>query len=344
MNRRRTSLLTVLSAAMLSLVTTRGWAQSPFGAAYTAELAESPQTESEQPEVEPAAWREDEKGRRFRVGFDPGSRWLFGLGYGLRYGSSPATGDGEGDGRGQFALALLDTGLAMRHIVDFPAERVGYKLYHQGLRSRVWFDAGAVSQFETTLYAGRFMRWSRDGQIVVPSTPPKRIPFPLNIGMQAEIGQLQLTQSDTGYGAEIGVTKAEVLLDFWRQRRLGSHAQFGFGPSYDIWLDGHEQLQVEHVIAPFTRASFGFHHESTDGHHSIDCSVAGSYAVAVDAGWGWRFRAQADYEAILLAVNDLPLSAYGQVAYRFAERPVPTRGTHDLRASAGLRFAVPIDP
>jgi len=281
----------------------------------------------------PPAWHVDPQGRTFRVGFDPGSRWL--LGGGLAASWSGETGGPVG---GQ-----LETGVLYRHIAAIPAEGAAYKLYHEALLSRLWLDEQGASRLSTTLYTGRFMRWSRDGRIVLPTSPPKRVPFPMNIGLEAAIGDIDFAELGSGYGLDIGVLRAELLLDVWRRRRLGSYAQFGLGPSYQLRLWGRdEELGVDHVVAPFTQGSFALRHESADGRHSVGARLYGGYALSSEHGSGGRAGAAADYEAIVIAVNDLPISGFVARGYGYESIPRPTRSEHALSALAGLRLSVPL--
>lgn len=315
----------------------------------------SPQQGAPEPPASATArWVRDELGRPFRVGFDPGSRWLLGWGYAPRWTPGTLTVD----------AAVIETGVLYRHLAEEPAGEGAWKLYHEVLLSRVQV-LPAPSTLSTTLYTGRFLHWTRDGQLVLPTSPPHSVPFPLNIGFELAVGQVEYADRLHGFGAEIGVARAEILLDLWRQRELGSYAEIGLGPAYELWLqqggswdeawgddpaadlpgEGEtEAIESEHVVAPFTRLSFALHHESADGHHAVDARVAGGYALTASGDSTARLRARASYELILLAINDLPLSAVTAIDYRYELLPRPAGPSHELGATAAIRLAVPVTP
>ena len=272
------------------------------------------------------------------VGFDPDSRWHLGGSYAF---GLTATEDGNTEL--QTDAGQLDTGFAYRHALDLQSEGVAWKLYHQVLPSRLRFASGG-SQFATTLYAGRFIRWARDGKLLLATSPPQHVPFPLNIGVDTTIGDLRFANHPNGWDADLGVVSALVALDFWRRRALGSYAELGLGPTYGLRFAqaSEQELETSHVVAPFTQASFLLRHESTDGRHAVHSRLGGGYAWSDADGWGWRAAGAASYEAILLAVNDLPVSCFAEVGYRYEQPHPSTRTAHELRTALGARFGVPL--
>ncbi len=253
-------------------------------------------------------------GQAFRTVFDPGSRWLIG-------GGLAGTADGGLE-------AIAETAVLYRHLLDFPEEHVAWKLEHRLLSGRV-SPGGAV---EVTLYEGGYHRWMRDGWITVPTSPPKRLPFPLNIGAEGVAGRFRTRPDDPDLLGELAVQHAQVVFDFWRSRRLGSYAGIGFGPSYDILFYADRRV---HRIAPFTRATMRVHHEFEEGRQALDLRGEAAYAWSADDVWIPSGEARAGYELIVLALNDWPLSVFAEVSYRFDR-------THQLRGTAGLRFAAPL--
>jgi len=285
----------------------------------------------------PDPWTEDEEGRSFRVGFDPASRFILGGGYG------PST---HGVDEPVVDTGYLEVGVAYRHTTDFEQGLIIWKLYHRALIGRVELGHDAGPQLRATAYQGRLVRWAEDGRLVLPSSPPASLPFPINIGVETTVGQIDYREHKPGFSSEIGALRSEIVFDLWRQRRLGSYAQLGVGPRYDLWvLDGPptDGVEVHHLVAPFTGGSFTFHHEAADGHHVFDAQLAAAHRLRVGHGWSPLATATVHYEAILLAINDLPVSSYVEAAYRFTDEPVWGHSQHDLRGSAGLRLGLPID-
>lgn len=282
--------------------------------------------------AEEATWAPDETGKRMRMRFDPGARVLIGAGYTGGYRGEPG---GVAD-EPQRALMRFETGISYRHFVDYQDLGVTWKLYHDIVHTQVTHQG----EVEGALYAGRYMRWSEQGSIVLPTNPPRSLPFPLNIGLETQVGNLTLRKpAGDDYRATIGVVDARIALDFWRQRRLRSYAQVAVGPNYAI-----EQTAdtTQHLVTPFSAGSFAVHHESSDGHHAVHLGIVGGYRLRVAQGFSPYAQAMTSYEALLFGINDMPVTAYVALAYRYQAEPVVTDREHELRANAGLRFAVPL--
>lgn len=322
--------------------------------ASRAAAAASPSAGGAPDDAERPGWTTDDAGRVFRTHFDPGRRALAGLGWAPRVSSSEATAE----------PLLLETGIFDRQLVDFALARVSWKLSHEALVATARLDSPLDQRLDATLYRGRFMRWSRDGSISLPSSPGDALPFPLNIGVDAEVGRLDVARSSSAallpplpgradatearpaqrpaVAAELGVARTAVMLDFWRQRALGSHAALGLGPSYELWLWGKPEGRIEHWISPFTTGALDVHHEWDDARQSFELRATGGWALSTDGGGSARARARASYELVVLAVDDLPLSATASVAYRFEQAPHPTGSAHELRAAISLRVGIPL--
>jgi hypothetical protein len=303
------------------------WAQ-PTAAADTAP-ASLAAPRGQAPESD---WTMDSEDRRFRVGFDLARCFALGLAWAPRtVGGDPSLDRIE-----------LDTGLRYRHAIDFPVEGVRYKLYHEVLVSHAALTSPQEAHLESTLSQFRFMRYSRDGRVVLPSSPPESLPFPLNIGFEATLGSVDFAEAGPGYGAEIRVARVEVVLDFWQRRELGSYAQLGVGPWYSVWLFGADEPVVDHLVAPFTSGSLVVHHELDQGKHVLEAEVRGGYALSTSSGSAAHALVRASYEAVLLAINDLPVSASATAHYRFEQAPRPSAGPHEIGASLGVRLGVPL--
>ena len=283
----------------------------------------------------PGGWTEDEAGRTFRVGFDPGRRMVLGGGYGPSWSDDPALDTG-----------YLEVGVAYRHTVDFEEELIVWKLYHRALYGQVELGQDGGPRLRATAYQGRLVRWAEDGRLVLPSSPPASIPFPLNIGVDTTVGEVDYRELDRGFAAELGALRSEVVFDLWRQRRLRSYAQLGVGPRYDLWLletPASDGLEVHHLVAPFTAGSFTFHHEAADGHHLFDARLSAAHRLRVGHEWSPLATATLEYEAVLIAINDLPVSSYLEASYRFADTPIVGQSEHEVRGSAGLRLGIPFN-
>jgi hypothetical protein len=291
---------------------------------------------AEEPEAQ-QSFAEDDEGRSFRTGFDPGSRIVIGGGYRPL---SALSGEPELD------IGYLEVGVRYRHRIDFEQGLIVWKLYHQALWANIDLGSGTGPRLRATAYRGRLVRWAEDGRLVLPSSPPRAVPFPLNVGVETTVGQIDYREQPHGFSSEIGVIRSEVVLDLWRQRRLGSYAQLGVGPRYDLWLLDDplaKSIEAHHLVAPFTSGSFTFHHEAADGHHAFDAQLAAAHRLQVDRGWSPMVTASVSYEALLIAINDLPVSSYLASDYQFRDDPLVGRSEHELRGSLGLRLGLPID-
>ncbi|MBN1772077.1 MAG: hypothetical protein JXB32_12485 [Deltaproteobacteria bacterium] len=284
------------------------------------------------------SWTTDADGRRFRVAFDPGSRWLLGGGY--------ATGTSAGDGWAGPAAGQVETALLIRHVVDQPEEESAWKLYHEVLSGRVWLgDLGTlpVPRLDATLYRAAFLRWQRDGFITLPTSPPRRLQFPLNIGLDVTVGRFETLPPATGLAARLELLRSHFLLDAWRSRRLGLYAQFGLGLGYDLWLTGafgeSGDLGVEHLVSPGSDLVAAVRWETDDGRHAVETRGSCGAWWSSERGWGARAETAARYELIWLALNDQPLSAYAEAAYRY-ESLLDPAAAHEFRATVGLRLGI----
>jgi len=289
------------------------------------------------------SWTVDDVGRRFRVAFDPGSRWMLGAGY--------AAGRTAGTGWAGPAAGQVETGLLFRHIMDFPDEESAWKLYHEVLVTRVWLgDLGTlpVPRLEATLYRSAYLRWQREGFITVPTSPPRRLRFPLNIGLDTVVGRFETVPPETGLAARLELLRAHFLLDAWRSRDLGLYAEFGLGLGYDLWLAGRFAdgggLGVEHLVSPGSDFTAAVRYETADGLHAVEARGSCGYWWSNVRGWGLRAQAAASYELIWLAIDDQPLSGYVEASYRYEPLLPDPAAAHEFRAVLGLRFGVTLTP
>lgn len=273
-------------------------------------------------------WTTDEAGRRFRLRFDDGRRWTLGG----AWSGSWSTGESSA------TLARVESSLRYRARLDFPAEGVSWKLYHRTLDVALTLDGRDPRRARVLAYEGIFTRWMQDGWITIPTSPPKRLPFPLNIGLRATVGELEV-DLETRL-TEIAVLETAIVFDFWRSRELGSYAQLELGPGYGLRLIGGGELV--HVVAPFSAVAADVHHEWESGRQSINARLEAAWRWSSRTGWGPDAAVAVSYELVFLAVNDHPLSLYGEAGWRFRGDVEPDKGQHDVRLATGLRVGWPL--
>ena len=267
-------------------------------------------------------WTTDAAGRTFRVGFDPGSRYLLGAMW-------------DYDAEDEVHRLGLEVGWHIR-AQDHDANVV-WKYTHVLGEATLVLDHEV--RVEALLYRGEFLRWARDGKITIPTTPPSRIGFPLDIGVSLELGRWRTRPESDKWRSAIGVIATELLFDFWRSPEVGSYFVLAVGPSYDVWVDRADT--VRHVVAPFSRARLALHHEWCRGKQVFDASVDAMTAWTSDTHWAEHVGADIAYEWTFLAVNDDPLSLRLAGQWRWDEL-LATGGDdgHELRVSAGLRLGL----
>lgn len=269
-------------------------------------------------------WVTDAQGRTFRVGFDPGSRWFLGVGYSV----DPSGPVGDGDLRLEQAWLVRDE--------DRDNGRT-WKLSHT--LGSVLARSGARWRLDATLYRGEYLRWSKDGGIVIPTIPPTRLSFPIDIGWSLEVGRVRTALESDKFTTEVTPLGAEILFDFWRSRHVGSYLVLGVGPRYEIALD--RQERALHVVTPFSRARLTLHHEWCQGKQVFEASAEASTAWTTDEVWRDHAAASVSWEWTFLAVNDDPLSLRLAGDWRWDELyQDATHDGHELTATAGLRLGL----
>lgn len=291
---------------------------------------------------EAETWLTDARGRRMRVAFDPDRRAFLGV----RHAPHAASGDGLDARR-----VALEGGVALSHVVDFEREGVRWKMQHDLLSGSVALGPSGVAAIRASAYQLRFLRWSHDGSIVVPTAPPRRLPFPFGVGFTTGAGRVDV---DTvgGVAGTVGVADGELLLDLFPRREPGSFVALGVGPRYELAIDTRASrptvdarnpvARVAHVVVPFSEPSVSVRQRSRDGHHVFDARAEGGWAWSNVDGGGGRAGARVGYEWVLVAVNDLPLAATAEVDWRY--EPTFSAAPHRLGGGLGLRLGLPFGP
>ncbi|MFO0744310.1 MAG: hypothetical protein U1F43_01375 [Myxococcota bacterium] len=265
-------------------------------------------------------WATDAQGRSFRVGFDPASVYYFDGGYTYDDGSR----------------ATLGLGWLIRS-EDAESART-WKLTH-ALFTGAATVGGGTARFDALVYRGEYLRWSKDGGIVIPTIPPTRLSFPIDIGFSLELGRLRTRPESDAFQAEVGVVGSEILFDFWRSRHVGSYLVLGVGPSYDVWLQADDKAL--HVVTPFSRARLTLHHEWCLGKQVFELTAEAGTAWTSKDRWTDHAGAGLSYQWTFLALNDNPLSLRLAGSWRWDELLADeAHDGHELTATAGLRLGL----
>ncbi len=260
--------------------------------------------------------RRDSDGRPFVTCFDPGNRLAF-------------TADTDGFG-GE---------LRLRHTVHSEDGDIDWRLEHGGLQVVADGDRARA-----TLYAGRYLRHARDGHVVLPLWPTRKLWVPFDIGAEAEVGEV-----DVAYDADslrLGAVRAALLFELTRASHHRRRVAIGAVARWELDLDRGERAVRAHTVAPMSLALLDLYLESQDGLTAAGLRAEGGAAwTNADAatgqpGWRTSLRAELRVERVLLAVNDQPISVYALGRY---QSPPPGAAAEpwvrDLSGVLGLRLA-----
>lgn len=277
------------------------------------------------------------RARRYRVAFDPASHVSLGVAAAAARGpkGSPA------------AAPEIDAGVAYRTVRASGAgrERVTWQVEHRIASGWVRPLAGpspGVPAFDAGLYRATILRHDASPSLVLPTSPPVGIPFPFDVGFDAEAGRVAVSavsKSSRAPVIHVGVARAALLLDPWRSGVPGRIFTFGLGARYDLDVEGGPTLaspRAVHRVAPMTEGSLRFRVESRDGLSVAD--VRGEVAPHWSSLGAWALlgRAVVRLERTLAAVNDQPIAAVLEGGYRFDPKVSTAPAASDFRVSLGL--------
>lgn len=269
----------------------------------------------------------DRSGHRFRVAFDPASRVTLGGAASLLRGE-----DGKPRAAGE-----VHVGLAYRSVraSGRDKERVSWQVEHRVLSGWIapgrgaWAGAPAA---DGAAYAVSVLRHDELPTLVVPASPPVGIPFPFDVGFDAEAGRV--ATSALSPALHVSAARAGFLLDPVRSRLPGRILALGVGARYD--LDVVPGARVVHRVAPMTAGSLRLRLESRDGLMLADARGEVAPHYVSEGGWAVLARASLHLERTLFAVNDQPITVDLDGAYRFDPRVGALPATSDARVSLGL--------
>lgn len=187
------------------------------------------------------------------------------------------------------------------------------------------------SRYRGALYEGRFMRHSRQGYLLLPGSPPRRLSVPFDVGLETAVARVSGLNHDPL--ARVNVVRGALLADFSRSDSFRYRAAIGPVARWDIVADRTKKAATEQAIAPFTVGYASFYLESKNGLTLASLSGEAGYAtIAASRLWRRQLAAEISFERVLVALNDRPLSLYALGRY---EQP-----GDGLRAEVGVRLAL----
>jgi hypothetical protein len=288
------------------------------------------------------------EGRRFRVRFDPASRIWFGISAAM----------GRRSDRPVAFLPEVGAGLSYRSVYKsgIGTDQVIWQIDQRVLAGWAWPLSRPVENvpaLDMTLYAASLLRHDEAPSIVLPLSPPVSVPFPFDVGLEAEVGRVfvpsYLPVSLAG-GApvpmvHIGVVRAAALIDPWRSGEPGRSFEIGAGVRYDLDAYAEPTLKtpkVVHRVAPMTAASLRFRFQTEDGLTGVDCRGDVIPHWTSESTWKLSALSAVHLERTLIAINDQPIAAVLDGDYRLAPSTKQVDTTHDFRVSLGFAFALPL--
>ncbi|MGB8929721.1 MAG: hypothetical protein WCC48_00565, partial [Anaeromyxobacteraceae bacterium] len=191
---------------------------------------------------------------------------------------------------------------------------------------------------EGTLWSGVFLRRLAEPFLLIPGPRPIRLPFPFDVGMALEAGSVRWVPGDArGGGAsdtwDVGALRGALLLDV--ARHLGSsvrRAVFGPDVSWSIrFAEGSTPIQS---IVPFSAGRVELCVESRDGLAALAFSGRAGVLLQLPGGTRSFYDARLSAERVLVAVNDVPLSLYGEGTARGGALDEERTATVGLRLGA----------
>lgn len=278
----------------------------------------------------PYGWTRDERGRVFQVNFDLRNRVFFGIGY------TPQK--------------ILDNPLhSKRTTLDFGF--LSFDVHDGPTRHRFRFVQGSVHMepFSAEMVLAHYDVSHRFTDPLLRITTfvgePQRHDLRLNLGMWDEAGGLELHQTKAGYAQLYKHASAAVTLDLWQSADLNSYARIRTG----LGLEGqHDDVNGYHSALTATSAleidsvidKDGFHNVRFELVHELPHYFANFGQGETMDYFAQRLHAKLQYEAIILAINDQPVSLDVAVS---GEKRNDIPGIPDqwaFTADAGLRFSL----
>ena len=272
----------------------------------------------------------DQHGRRMRVRFDPGNQLTLGVLGGMIHEQGawePAT--------------VLRTEIAFRNILRFDEddEQIQWQLDHRFVQTSIRLDDGSLDlpAGRAVLFDGSYLRHTDSPSLMLPTSPPRRMFFPFDVGLHATVGGVDVPKAQTQQ-LTVQAVHAAVLFDPLRSSQPGTSVELGLGVHYDLDVGlPLSEGSVVHRVAPFTAASIRVRYQDDPGRTVLDAGAAWLPHWASEGGWTTR-----DYEArflfahTLLAANDEPIAATVETGAAHHTRGPDGEATTEYRLLAGL--------
>jgi hypothetical protein len=253
----------------------------------------------------------------FATCFDPGNRLVIDL---------AASDASEGAAT---PTGAIGGGLFLRHIVRTGDPEVTWRVEHGIFAGAI--DLAPAGRYQATVYHAQFLRHARDGHIVLPFAPAKKVFFPFDLGLESTVLSISGLRGDDHVRANM--VRASAFLELLRSPDFTRRLEIGPVVRWDADVDRTRRTIDEHQVAPFSLASISLHLESKDGIAVLDTGVEGGMTWSNLHGWRATAGVRFDVERVLVALDDRPLALFADAAWS----PSEDGGAHAL---IGLRLAV----
>lgn len=221
--------------------------------------------------------------------------------------------------------------LALRHVVTTDDPSVTWRMTHALLDAR--WDGARV---KGALYQARYVRHSTDGHIVFPSSPPMRLHFPFDLGVELGVGLVDV--APRAGDAQLGVFRVAPMFDLVRAPDFRVRVAVGARGRWDLALDA--AGGATHVVAPLSEGELALHLESRDGLTVVDGRGHAGRAWSTTTGWGTSLGGELGAERTLFALNDQPVAAFAQGGWSTDDALGSPGEPKGLWGMAGLRVGV----
>jgi hypothetical protein len=211
----------------------------------------------------------------------------------------------------------------------------------QSKRGTIWFDdhrgfitsfrPGATDRsFSITAWEGLFRRHVPEGFLMLPTNPPFKIPFPLDIGL-AFTG----TRFEYLWGGGWAVQAARVTLFFDAVRSPTARFHLGLGPTLAYTIRGGVGSAITHELMPLTGLQGLAAFESANGRWALHASGVAGWTFEPGQSQGtFRARGELVGERVVLALNNQPISVSLKATAAF--RDLGGTATSEWTVQAGL--------
>jgi hypothetical protein len=191
----------------------------------------------------------------------------------------------------------------LRHTFAGDDPDVTWRLEHDIAATRATRDA-----IRATAYSGRYVRHSADGHLVLPFGRPRKLFLPFDLGAEAQVGTIEASAARDD--VELGAVRTAALVELSRAAHFRRRLAVGAAARWDVELDRESREARAHTVAPFTLAMIDVRAETEDGLTAAGLRAEGGGSWSTADKWGWRARADAEVERVVIAVQDRPLSIF----------------------------------